>query len=126
MIIPNVFYGVPLATAARQLFYRLPFEPGRRREMDGYKPLQIYFKVITPALCTGLFAAGYLPLSARLENSCWGNGDHGASAVATVPIAIQNFPSISTAIYLGFRRHRPGADPVVALVVIFRRCVIAA
>jgi multiple sugar transport system permease protein len=127
MIIPNVFYSVPLATwLLASYFAELPYELEDAGKVDGYKPLQIYFKVILPLSAPGLFAAGVFAFIGTFGEFMLGNVvTMGVPAVATVPVAIQNFSFqfrqqytwISAGIILAL-------IPVVSLVVIFQRWVI--
>jgi multiple sugar transport system permease protein len=127
MIIPNVFYSVPLATwLLASYFAELPYELEDAGKVDGYKPLQIYLKVILPLSAPGLFAAGVFAFIGTFGEFMLGNVvTMGVPAVATVPVAIQNFSFqfrqqytwISAGIILAL-------IPVVSLVVIFQRWVI--
>jgi multiple sugar transport system permease protein len=127
MIIPNVFYSVPLATwLLASYFAELPYELEDAGKVDGYKPLQIYLKVILPLSAPGLFAAGVFAFIGTFGEFMLGNVvTMGVPAVQTVPIAIQNFSFqfrqqytwICAGIILAL-------IPVVSLVVIFQRWVI--
>ncbi len=127
MIIPNVFYSVPLATwLLSSYFAELPYELEDAGKVDGYKPLQIYFKVILPLSAPGLFAAGVFAFIGTFGEFMLGNVvTMGLPDVQTVPIAIQNFSFqfrqqytwVSAGIILAL-------IPVVSLVVIFQRWVI--
>jgi len=127
MIIPNVFYNVPLATwLLASYFVELPFELEDAAKVDGYKPLQIFRKVILPLSAPGLFAAGVFAFIGTFGEFMLGNVvTMGLPDVATVPIAVQNFSFqfrqqytwVSAGIILAL-------IPVVTLVVIFQRWVI--
>jgi multiple sugar transport system permease protein len=127
MIIPNVFYNVPLATwLLASYFAELPFELEDAGKVDGYKPLQIYLKVILPLSAPGLFAAGVFAFIGTFGEFMLGNVvTMGVPAVQTVPIAIQNFS-------FQFRQQYTwvcagiilALIPVVSLVVLFQRWVI--
>jgi multiple sugar transport system permease protein len=127
MIIPNVFYSVPLATwLLASYFAELPYELEDAGKVDGFKPLQIYLKVILPLSAPGLFAAGVFAFIGTFGEFMLGNVvTMGLPAVQTVPIAIQNFSFqfrqqytwICAGIILAL-------IPVVALVVLFQRWVI--
>ncbi len=127
MIIPNVFYNVPLATwLLATYFAELPFELEDAGKVDGYKPLQIYLKVILPLSAPGLFAAGVFAFIGTFGEFMLGNVvTMGLPAVATVPIAIQNFSSEFRQQYTWICAGMILAlIPVVALVVVFQRWVI--
>ncbi|MCL4393309.1 MAG: carbohydrate ABC transporter permease [Chloroflexi bacterium] len=127
MIIPNVFYNVPLATwLLASYFVELPFELEDAAKVDGYKPLQIFYKVILPLSAPGLFAAGVFAFIGSFGEFMLANVvTMGLPDVQTVPVAIQNFSFqyrtqwtwISAGVVLAL-------IPVVFLVVIFQRWVI--
>ena len=127
MIIPNVFYSVPLATwLLASYFAELPYELEDAAKVDGYKPLQIFRKVILPLSAPGLFAAGVFAFIGTFGEFMLSNVvTMGLPDVQTVPVAIQNFSFqfrmqwtwVSAGIILAL-------IPVVSLVVIFQRWVI--
>jgi multiple sugar transport system permease protein len=127
MIVPNVFYNVPLATwLLASYFVELPYELEDAAKVDGYKPLQIFRKVILPLSAPGLFAAGVFAFIGSFGEFMLANVvTMGLPTVQTVPVAIQNFSFqfrmqwtwVSAGIILAL-------IPVVALVVIFQRWVI--
>ena len=127
MIIPNVFYSVPLATwLLASYFAELPYELEDAGKVDGYRPLQIYLRVILPLSAPGLFAAGVFAFIGTFGEFMLGNVvTMGLPAVQTVPIAIQNFS-------FQFRQQYTwvcagiilALIPVVLLVVLFQRWVI--
>ena len=127
MIIPNVFYNVPLATwLLASYFAELPFELEDAAKVDGYKPLEIFVKVVLPLSAPGLFAAGVFAFIGTFGEFMLGNVvTMGLPDVATVPIAVQNFSFqfrqqytwVSAGIILAL-------IPVVSLVIIFQRWVI--
>ncbi|MBI4790748.1 MAG: carbohydrate ABC transporter permease [Chloroflexi bacterium] len=127
MIIPNVFYNVPLATwLLASYFVELPYELEDAAKVDGYKPLQIFRKVVLPLSAPGLFAAGVFAFIGTFGEFMLANVvTMGLPDVQTVPVAIQNFSFqfrqqytwVSAGIILAL-------IPVVALVIIFQRWVI--
>ena len=127
MIIPNVFYNVPLATwLLTSYFVELPHELEDAAKVDGYKPLQIFWKVIIPLSAPGMFAAGVFAfIGSYGEFMLASVVTLGIQDVQTVPVAIQNFSFafrqqwtwISAGVILAL-------IPVVALVLIFQRWVI--
>lgn len=127
IIIPNVFYSVPLATwLLASYFVELPYELEDAAKVDGYKPLQIFRKVILPLSAPGLFAAGVFAFIGTFGEFMLSNVvTMGLPDVQTVPVAIQNFSSqfrmqwtwVSAGIILAL-------IPVVSLVVILQRWVI--
>jgi len=93
MIIPNTFYNVPLATWLLACYFaELPFELEDAAKIDGYKPLQIFWRVIMPLSAPGLFSAGIFAFLGS-----WGEFmlasvvTMGVPEVQTVPIAVLNF-----------------------------------
>jgi multiple sugar transport system permease protein len=127
MIIPNVFYNVPLATwLLASYFVELPYELEDAAKVDGYKPLQIFRKVILPLSAPGLFAAGVFAFIGSFGEFMLANVvTMGLPTVQTVPVAIQNFSFqfrmqwtwVSAGIILAL-------IPIVSLVVLFQRWVI--
>ncbi len=127
MIIPNVFYNVPLATwLLASYFVELPYELEDAAKVDGYKPLQIFYKVIIPLSAPGLFAAGVFAfIGSYGEFMLASVVTLGIPDVQTIPVAIQNFSFefrqqwtwISAGVILALL-------PVVLLVLIFQRWVI--
>jgi ABC-type glycerol-3-phosphate transport system permease component len=127
MIIPNVFYNAPLATwLLASYFSELPFELDDAAKIDGYKPLQIFWKVILPLSAPGLFSAGIFAfLGSWGEFMLASAVTMGIPDVQTVPVAIQNFSLefryqwtwIAAGIILSL-------IPVIVIVVIFQRWVI--
>ncbi len=127
MIIPNMFYNVPLATwLLASYFVELPYELEDAAKVDGYKPLQIYRKVILPLSAPGLFAAGvFVFIGSYGEFMLSSVATMGLPSVLTIPVAIQNFSFqhktqwtwISAGVILAL-------IPVVSLVIIFQRWVI--
>lgn len=127
MIIPNVFYNVPIATWLLTSYYmELPYELEDAAKVDGYKPLQIFWKVIVPLSAPGMFAAGVFAFIGSYGEFILASVvTLGIKDVHTVPVAIQNFSFafrqqwtwISAGLILALL-------PVVALVLIFQRWVI--
>jgi multiple sugar transport system permease protein len=127
MIIPNVFYNVPLATwLLASYFVELPYELEDAAKVDGYKPIEIFRKVILPLSAPGLFAAGvFIFVGSYGEFMLSSVATMGLPAVVTIPVAIQNFAFqhkqqwtwISAGVILSLA-------PVVLLVIIFQRWVI--
>jgi multiple sugar transport system permease protein len=127
MIIPNVFYSVPLSTwLLASYFVGLPYELEDSAKVDGYRPLQIFYKVILPLSAPGLFAAGIFAfIGSYGEFMLASVVTMGDQNVMTVPAAIQNFAFqfrqqwtwVSAGVILAL-------VPVVALVLIFQRWVI--
>jgi multiple sugar transport system permease protein len=127
MFIPNVFYNAPLATwLLASYFSELPFELDDAAKMDGYKPIQIFWKVIMPLAAPGLFSAGAFGfLGSWGEFMLASAVTMGVSEVQTVPVAILNFSLefryqwtwVSAGIILSL-------IPVIAMVIVFQRWVI--
>lgn len=127
MIIPNVFYNVPIATWLLTSYYmELPYELEDAAKVDGYKPLQIFWRVIVPLSAPGMFAAGVFAFIGSYGEFILASVvTLGIKDVHTVPVAIQNFSFafrqqwtwISAGLILALL-------PVVALVLIFQRWVI--
>lgn len=127
MVIPNVFYSVPLATWLLASYYaELPWELEDAAKVDGYKPFQIFLRVIIPLSLPGMFAAGMFAfIGSYGEFMLASVVTLGIEDVQTIPVAIQNFSFafrqqwtwISAGIVLALL-------PVVAIVLIFQRWVI--
>jgi multiple sugar transport system permease protein len=127
MIIPNVFYNVPLATwLLASYFVELPYELEDAAKVDGYKPIDIFLKVILPLSAPGLFAAGvFIFIGSYGEFMLSSVATMGLPSVVTIPVAIQNFAFqhkqqwtwIAAGVILALM-------PVVTLVIIFQRWVI--
>jgi multiple sugar transport system permease protein len=127
MIIPNVFYSVPLATwLLVSYFVELPWELEDAAKVDGFKPFQIFLRVIIPLSLPGMFAAGMFAfIGSYGEFMLASVVTLGDKDVQTIPVAIQNFSFafrqqwtwISAGVVLSL-------IPVVAIVLIFQRWVI--
>ena len=92
MILPNIAYNIPLATWLLAVYFStLPWELEDAAKTDGYKPLQIFWKVILPLSAPGLFSAGVFAFLGS-----WGEFmlasvvTMGIAEVQTVPVAILN------------------------------------
>jgi multiple sugar transport system permease protein len=92
MILPNIAYNIPLATWLLAIYFStLPWELEDAAKVDGYKPLQIFWKVILPLSAPGLFSAGVFAFLGS-----WGEFmlasvvSMGIAEVQTVPVAILN------------------------------------
>ena len=127
MIIPNMFYNTPLSTwLLASYFSELPFELDDAAKIDGYKPFQIFWKVILPLSAPGLFSAGIFAfLGSWGEFMLASAVTMGIPDVQTLPVAIQNFSLefryqwtwISAGIILSL-------IPVILIVIVFQRWVI--
>ncbi len=127
MIIPNVFYSVPLATwLLASYFAELPFELEDAAKVDGYRPFQIFLRVILPLSLPGMFAAGMFAfIGSYGEFMLASVVTLGIKDVQTIPVAIQNFSFafrqqwtwISAGVVLAIL-------PVITIVLIFQRWVI--
>jgi len=127
MVIPNVFYSVPLATWLLASYYaELPWELEDAAKVDGYKPFQIFLRIIIPLSLPGMFAAGMFAfIGSYGEFMLASVVTLGIEEVQTIPVAIQNFSFafrqqwtwISAGVVLALL-------PVVAIVLIFQRWVI--
>ncbi len=92
MILPNIAYNIPLATWLLAIYFStLPWELEDAAKVDGYKPFQIFYKVILPLSAPGLFSAGVFAFLGS-----WGEFmlasvvSMGIAEVQTVPVAILN------------------------------------
>jgi multiple sugar transport system permease protein len=127
MILPNIAYNIPLATWLLAVYFaQLPWELEDAAMMDGYKPLQIFWKVILPLSAPGLFSAGVFAFLGS-----WGEFmlasvvTMGVIEVQTVPVAILNLSFeyryqwtwISAAIVLS-------VGLMVLIALVFQRWVI--
>jgi multiple sugar transport system permease protein len=127
MILPNIAYNIPLATWLLSVYFsQLPWELEDAAKMDGYKPFQIFWKVILPLSAPGLFSAGVFAFLGS-----WGEFmlasvvTMGIAEVQTVPVAILNLSFeyryqwtwISAAIILS-------VGLMVLIALVFQRWVI--
>jgi len=127
MVIPNVFYSVPLATWLLASYYaELPWELEDAAKVDGFKPFQIFLRVIIPLSLPGMFAAGMFAfIGSYGEFMLASVVTLGIEEVQTIPVAIQNFSFafrqqwtwISAGVVLALL-------PVVTIVLVFQRWVI--
>jgi multiple sugar transport system permease protein len=92
LILPNIAYNIPLATWLLAIYFStLPWELEDAAKVDGYKPFQIFYKVILPLSAPGLFSAGVFAFLGS-----WGEFmlasvvSMGIAEVQTVPVAILN------------------------------------
>ena len=92
MILPNIAYNIPLSTWLLAVYFsQLPWELEDAAKMDGYKPLQIFYKVILPLSAPGMFSAGVFAFLGS-----WGEFmlssvvTMGVAEVQTVPVSIMN------------------------------------
>ncbi len=92
MILPNIAYNIPLSTWLLAVYFsQLPWELEDAAKVDGYKPFQIFRKIILPLSAPGLFSAGVFAFLGS-----WGEFmlasvvTMGVAEVQTVPVAILN------------------------------------
>ncbi|MGQ9668043.1 MAG: carbohydrate ABC transporter permease, partial [Anaerolineae bacterium] len=92
MILPNIAYNIPLTTWLLAVYFaQLPWELEDAAKMDGYRPLQIFRKVILPLSTPGLFSAGIFAfLGSWGEFMLASAVTMGVMEVQTVPVAILN------------------------------------
>lgn len=93
LIIPNTIYNVPLCTWLLACYFaEIPFEIDDAAKVDGYRPLQIFWRVIMPLSAPGFFSAGIFAFLGS-----WGEFmlasivTMGMPSAQTVPVAILNF-----------------------------------
>jgi ABC-type glycerol-3-phosphate transport system permease component len=128
MIIPNMAYGVPLASLLLTGYISgIPFSIEEAARIDGASWGRIFYSIVLPVTAPGLFSAGVLSFLGS-----WGEFMHaftvslGIRELQTVPVAVLSYSQafdlqwtwISAATVLAI-------VPVVALVVIFQRFVIS-
>jgi multiple sugar transport system permease protein len=127
LILPNIAYSIPLSTwLLASYFANLPFELEDAAKVDGYPPLQVFWRVMLPLAAPGLFSAGVLVFLGS-----WGEFmlaltvSLGLPQAQTVPVAVMSF---SQAFQLQWAWVSAGIVlsliPVIALVLIFQRWVI--
>ena len=127
MILPNIAYNIPLSTWLLAVYFsQLPWELEDAGKTDGYKPLQIFWKIILPLSAPGLFSAGVFAFLGS-----WGEFmlasvvTMGIAEVQTVPVTILNLSFeyryqwtwISAAIVLS-------VGMMVLIALVFQRWVI--
>lgn len=90
MITPNVAYNIPMATWLLACYFaELPFELEDAAKVDGYKPFQIFWRVVLPLSAPGLFSAGAFAFLGSWGEFMLANiVTMGIPEVQTVPIAI--------------------------------------
>jgi ABC-type glycerol-3-phosphate transport system permease component len=128
MIVPNMAYGVPLATLLMTGYISgIPFSIEEAARIDGASWGRIFYSIVLPVAAPGLFSAGVLSFLGS-----WGEFMHaftvslGIRELQTVPVAVLSYSQafdlqwtwISAATVLAI-------VPVVAMVVIFQRFVIS-
>ncbi len=127
LILPNIAYSIPLSTwLMASYFANLPFELEDAAKVDGYPPLQVFWRVMLPLAAPGLFSAGVLVFLGS-----WGEFmlaltvSLGLPQAQTVPVAVMSF---SQAFQLQWAWVSAGIVlsliPVIALVLVFQRWVI--
>jgi multiple sugar transport system permease protein len=127
LILPNIAYSIPLSTwLLASYFANLPFELEDAAKVDGYPPLQVFWRVMLPLAAPGLFSAGVLVFLGS-----WGEFmlaltvSLGLPQAQTVPVAVMSF---SQAFQLQWAWVSAGIVlsliPVITLVLIFQRWVI--
>lgn len=127
MILPHTAYNVPLCTWLLACYFvSLPFELEDAAKMDGYRPLQIFWRIIMPLSKPGLFSAGVFAFIGS-----WGDFMLSSSVtlgdirVQTIPVALLGFSRnfryqwtwISAGIILSLIF-------VIAIAIIFQRWVV--
>jgi multiple sugar transport system permease protein len=127
MILPNIAYNIPLATWLLAVYFSLlPWELEDAAKVDGYRPHQIFWRVILPLAAPGMFSAGVFAFLGS-----WGEFmlasvvTMGVAEVQTVPVAILNLSFeyryqwtwVSAAIVLS-------VGLMVLIALIFQRWVI--
>ena len=128
MILPNMAYGVPLATLLLTGYLSgTPVSIEEAARIDGASWARIFYSIVLPVAAPGLFSAGVLSFLGS-----WGEFMHaftvslGIRELQTVPVAVLSYSQafelqwtwISAATVLAI-------VPVVALVVVFQRFVIS-
>lgn len=127
LILPNIAYSIPLSTwLLASYFANLPFELEDAAKVDGYPPLQVFWRVMLPLAAPGLFSAGVLVFLGS-----WGEFmlaltvSLGLPQAQTVPVAVMSF---SQAFQLQWAWVAAGIMlsliPVILLVLLFQKWVI--
>jgi multiple sugar transport system permease protein len=127
MIIPNIAYGLPLATLLMTSYFsRVPLHLEEAAYLDGASWSQMYWRIIVPVSTPALISAGVLSFLGS-----WGEFMHaftvslGLPKLRTVPVAILGYSQafelqwswVSAATIIAIA-------PVIALAVIFQRGVV--
>ena len=127
MIIPNIAYGVPLATLLLSSYLsRLPVNLEEAASIDGASWFRIYWQIILPVSAPAIVSAGVLSFLGS-----WGEFMHaftvglGLPALRTVPVAILGY---SQAFELQWSWVAAATViaifPIVTLAVLFQRGVV--
>jgi multiple sugar transport system permease protein len=127
IVLPHVAYFMPFSVfLLTSYFVQLPFELEDAANIDGYAPLQVFWRVILPLAAPGLFSTGvFVFLGSWGEFMVALTIGMGLPSALTVPVAILGFSQqfrlqwswVSAGIMLSL-------IPVMALVLIFQRWVI--
>jgi len=127
IVLPHIAYFMPLSVwMLTSYFVQLPFDLEDAAKVDGYTPLQIFWRIIMPLSAPGLFSTGIFAFLGS-----WGEFmvaltiSMGLPSAQTVPVAILGFTQqfrlqwtwISAGIVLSL-------IPVILIVIVFQRWVI--
>lgn len=127
MVIPNIAYGLPLATLLITSFLsRIPMNLEEAAYLDGASWMRMYWQIIVPVAAPALISAGILSFLGS-----WGEFMHaftvslGLPRLRTVPVAILSYSQafelqwswVSAATVIAL-------VPVVVLSVVFQRGVV--
>lgn len=127
MIIPNMFYAVPLASfLIASYFANVPYELEDAAKIDGAGTLRTIFRVVLPVAAPGIFSAGVLAFLGSWGEFMLANTvSVGARNVQTVPVAILG---LSQAFELQWSWVAAGTIltlvPIVVGVLLFQRVVV--
>jgi multiple sugar transport system permease protein len=128
LVLPNIAYSMPLSTWLLAAYFAgLPSELEDAARVDGLRPVGVFWRIMLPLATPGLFSVGVLAFVGS-----WGEFilaftlTRGAPQAQTVPAAIL---SLSQAFELQWAWVSAGIIvsllPVIGLVVIFQRWVVA-
>lgn len=127
MIIPNMFYAVPLASfLIASYFANVPYELEDAAKIDGAGTLRTIFRVVLPVAAPGIFSAGVLAFLGSWGEFMLANTvSVGSRNVQTVPVAILG---LSQAFELQWSWVAAGTIltlvPIVVGVLLFQRVVV--
>ncbi|MFP4114887.1 MAG: carbohydrate ABC transporter permease [Spirochaetota bacterium] len=127
MIIPNIAYGIPLATLLLTSYLsRIPLDLEEAASIDGASWFRLYWQIIVPVSAPAILSAGVLSFLGS-----WGEFMHaftvslGLPRLRTVPVAILSY---SRAFELQWSWVAAATIialvPVVTLAVLFQRGVV--
>ena len=129
LILPYITFALPLAIYTLSAFFRqIPWDLEKAAKMDGATPTQAFRKVIVPLAAPGVFTAAILTFFFAWNDFVFGISLTATDAARPVPAALAFFTGESF-----FQQPTAAISaaavvvtiPVVALVLVFQRKIVA-